>query len=71
MCEQGSVQRQCSDNERKERLIEVLSQLSLEDLTLTMATGLDCKHCPVAEDKGKCYDKVVCFRSMMGWLEKS
>jgi hypothetical protein len=55
----------------KEKLIECLATLTEEELALTMATGLDCKHCPVAQENGKkCYDKVVCFKNMMTWFEE-
>lgn len=55
----------------KEKLIKCLAMLTEEELVLTMATGLDCKHCPVAQEKGeKCYDKVVCFKNMMTWVEE-
>lgn len=55
----------------KEKLIKCLATLTEDELALTMATGLNCEHCPVAQENGeKCYDKVVCFKNMMTWVKE-
>lgn len=69
MHESENVRCQCVADERKERLIDVLAQLNLDDLTLAIATGLNCDSCPVAAEQEKCYDKTICFRTMRRWLE--
>ncbi|MBO6293256.1 MAG: hypothetical protein J6N51_13535 [Selenomonas sp.] len=57
-----------SSKEQKRKLLDMLARLSTDELALVMATGLKCEHCPVAGEKGACYDKVVCCKTMSQWL---
>ena len=59
-----------SSKEQKRKLLDMLARLSTDELALVMATGLKCEHCPVAGEKGACYDKVVCCKTMSQWLEE-
>ena len=55
----------------KEKLIECLATLTEDELALTMATGLNCKHCPMAHEKGnRCYDKTVCCKNLTAWTKE-
>lgn len=55
---------------QKEKMISSLRAMSTEELALVMATGLNCQNCPVAQEVGKCYDKVVYYKNMLTWLKK-
>ena len=56
---------------KKEKLIECLAMLTEDELILAMATGLNCKHCPMAHEKGeRCYDKTVCCKNLTAWMEE-
>ena len=55
----------------KEKLIECLVMLPEDELALTMATGLNCKCCPMAHEKGNCcYDKTVCCKNLIAWMKE-
>ena len=55
----------------KEKLIKRLAMLTEEELVLTMATGLNCEHCPMAHEKGnRCYGKTVCYKNLIAWIKE-
>lgn len=53
--------------ENREQLLESIKNMTDEELSLLVATGLDCSKCPVTP---KCYDKVVCNKNIFAFLTK-
>lgn len=51
--------------ENREKLLEIIKNMTDDELALLAATGLDCKKCPVEQT---CYDKVVCNRNIFKFL---
>lgn len=53
--------------ENRKELLEILQRMTDEELSLVVATGLSCDKCPV---KPTCYDKVVCVKNIISFIQK-